>query len=148
MKSILYFSLLIFLIISCKHKEQRETHLGIETQVQEIKKVEKVLLKNFTYEDIARYTMASIMGRPTKTIKVIKKDELYFVSYIRKSDHQKFDYKIKFDGNKILWANLDGRWRNSKYDEKISFVEKENKIHIVQTFDDNSQDIKEFKKGD
>jgi hypothetical protein len=148
MKSILYVSLLIFLIISCKHEEQRETNLGIETQVQEIKKVEKVLLKNFTYEDIARYTMASIMGRPTKTIKVIKKDELYFVSYIRKSDHQKFDYKIKFDGNKILWANLDGRWRNSKYDEKITFVEKENRVHIIQTFDDNSQDIKEFKKGD
>jgi hypothetical protein len=148
MKSILYVSLLIFLIISCKHEEQRETHLGIGTQVQEIKKVEKELLKNFTYEDIARYTMASIMGRPTKTIKVIKKDELYFVSYIRKSDHQKFDYKIKFDRNKILWANLDGRWRNSKYDEKITFVEKENKIHIVQTFDDNSQDIQEFKKGD
>ncbi|MFH6943162.1 hypothetical protein [Flavobacterium sp. FlaQc-50] len=148
MKSILYFSLLIILIIGCKHEEQKETDLEIKTQVQEIKKVEKVLLKNFTYEDIARYTMASIMGRPTKTIKVIKKDELYFVSYIRKSDDQKFDYKIKFDGNKILWANLDGRWRNSKYDEKITFAEKENKVHIIQTFDDNSQNIKEFKKGD
>lgn len=38
------------------------------------------------------------------------------VSYIRKSDSQKFSYKIKFDGNKILWANIDGRWRNSEYD--------------------------------
>ncbi|MDX6188431.1 hypothetical protein SGQ83_03640 [Flavobacterium sp. Fl-318] len=148
MKSILYVSLLIILIIGCKHEEQKETDLEIKTQVQEIKKVKKVLLKNFTYEDIARYTMASIMGQPTKTIKVIKKDELYFVSYIRKSDNEKFDYKIKFDGNKILWANLDGRWRNSKYDEKITFVEKENKVHIIQSFDDNSQNSKEFKKGD
>ncbi|MCM0666225.1 hypothetical protein [Flavobacterium tyrosinilyticum] len=54
----------------------------------------------------------------------------------------------KIDGNKILWANIDGRWRDSKYDEKITFVEKDNKLEIIQTFDDNSQDIQEYKIGD
>jgi hypothetical protein len=147
MKSLICFLFLI-LIISCNQKEQTKPNLTIETEVLEIKEKEEITLKNFTYEDIARYTMASIMGQPSKIIKVRKKDELYFVSYIRKSDHQKFDYKIKFDGNKILWANIDGRWRDSKYDEKITFVEKDNKINIIQTFNDNSQDIKEYKKGD
>lgn len=88
------------------------------------------------------------MGQPAKTIKVIKSEDLYYVSYIRKSDSRKFSYKIKFDGNKILWANIDGRWRNSEYDEKISFTEKNNKVSIIQTFSDNSEDIKEYKKGD
>jgi broad specificity polyphosphatase/5'/3'-nucleotidase SurE len=142
------YSLLLILIISCNSKEQNQNNIEIETPFSEIKKVEKTTLKNFTYEDLAKYTMASIMGQPLKIIKVKKRDELYLVSYIRKSDHQRFDYKIKFDGNKILWANYDGRWRDSKYDEKITFVEKDNKVSIIQTFDDDSQDIKEFKKGD
>ena len=140
------YSLLIIFIISCNKKEQNLNNIEIETPINEIKKVENTTLKNFTYEDIARYTMASIMGQSSKIIKVRKKDELYLVSYVRKSDHQKFDYKIKFDSNKILWANYDGRWRNSKYDEKITFVEKDNKIIIIQTFDDNSKDIQEYKK--
>jgi hypothetical protein len=147
MKLLLYFPLLI-LLFSCNHKEQNEPKLRIQSKVPEITVKEEITLKNFTYEDIARYTMASIMGQPSKIIKVRKKDELYFVSYIRKSDHQKFDYKIKFDGNKILWANFDGRWRDSKYDEKITFVEKDNKLKIIQTFDDNSQDIQEYKIRD
>lgn len=147
MKLLLYFPILI-LIFSCNRKEQNETNLTIETKAPEMIEKEKVILKNFTYEDIARYTMASIMGQPSKIIKVRKKDELYFVSYIRKSDHQKFDYKIKFDRNKILWANFDGRWRDSEYDEKITFVEEDKKVKIIQTFDDNSKDIQEYKKGE
>ncbi|MFB9079646.1 hypothetical protein ACFFLS_07140 [Flavobacterium procerum] len=146
MKLPLYFPIL-FMILSFSQKEQNETNLAIEIHVSKIEE-QQIVLRNFTYEDIARYTMATIMGQPSKTIKVRKKDNLYFVSYIRKSDNQKFDYKIKFSGNKIMWANFDGRWRNSKYDEKITFEEKGDKIRIIQTFDDNSTDIQVFKKGD
>ncbi|MEO7978982.1 hypothetical protein [Flavobacterium sp.] len=147
MKKILYF-LIITLIISCKQKEQTEDMIELNTPVLKTKTVDKIILKNFTYEDISRYAIASIMGQSAKIIKVTKKDEIYILSYIRKSDKQKFDYKMKVEGNKILWANLDGRWRNSEYDEKITFIEKENNINIIQTFEDNSQDIQEFIKGD
>ena len=147
MKKILYF-LIITLIISCKQKEQTENMIELNAPVLKTETADKIILENFTYQDISRYAIASIMGQTAKTIKVIKKDEIYILSYIRKSDKQKFDYKIKFEGNKILWANLNGRWRNSEYDEKITFIEKENNINIIQTFDDNSQDIQEFIKGD
>ena len=147
MKQIILFIIVIFMI-NCNQKkndiqpsEQALPETVIETS-------DNIVLKNFTYEDIARYAMSSIMGQPSKIIKVIKSEDLYYVSYIRKSDNQKFSYKIKFNGNKILWANIDGRWRNSEYDEKISFVEKNNKVSIIQTFSDNSEDIQEYKKGD
>ncbi len=147
MKQIILFVIAIFMI-NCNQKkndiqpnEQALPETVIETS-------DNIVLKNFTYEDIARYAMSSIMGQPSKIIKVIKSEDLYYVSYIRKSDNQKFSYKIKFNGNKILWANIDGRWRNSEYDEKISFVEKNNKVSIIQTFSDNSEDIQEYKKGD
>lgn len=126
-----------------KKKEQKES-----TQIPEITKIEKVVLKNFTYEDVARYTMASVMGQAPKIIKAIKNDDLYYVSYTRKSDKQKFEYKIKFDDDKILWANIDGRWRDSKYDEKISFTENGDKLNIIQTFSDGSEDVQEYQKGE
>lgn len=147
MKQIILFIIVIFMI-NCNQKKK-----DIQPSEQALPKIEietsdHTVLKDFSYEDIARYTMSSVMGQPSKIIKVIKNEDLYYVSYIRKSDNQKFSYKIKFDGNKILWANIDGRWRNSEYDEKISFVEKNNKVSIIQTFSDNSTDIREYKKGD
>ena len=121
MKLIIIF-LAFILFANCKQKEQNE-EVQYE-QNQETVKVGENILKNFTYEDIAKFTIASVMGQPTKIIKTSKSKELYLVSYIRKSDKQKFEYKVKFDGNKILWANIDGRWRNSEYDEKLSFEAK------------------------
>jgi hypothetical protein len=147
MKSIIPF-LVFFLIVSCKQNEQKEIVAEEQNPIQEINKVKENILKIFTYEDVARYTMASVMGQSPKIIKAIKNNELYYVSYIRKSDMQKFEYKIKFDGNQILWANLDGRWRNSQYDEKLSFVENDDKLNIIQTYSDGSEDIQEYKKGE
>ncbi len=146
MKQIILFIIVIFMI-NCNQKKNdiQPSEQALPETV--IEKSDNIVLKNFTYEDIARYAMSSIMGQPSKIIKVIKSEDLYYVSYIRKSDNQKFSYKIKFNGNKILWANIDGRWRNSEYDEKISFVEKNNKVSIIQTFSDNSEDIQEYKKG-
>ncbi|WP_428232039.1 hypothetical protein [Flavobacterium sp.] len=136
---------LLILILSCKQNEEKEIIIG--DQVQKVNKIEETTLKTFTYEDIARYTMASIMGQQPKIITAIKKGNLYYVSYIRKSDKKRFDYKIKFDSTKILWSNIDGRWRDSQYDEKISFIEKNNKVFIIQTFSEGSKDIQEYKKG-
>jgi hypothetical protein len=152
MKSIMSL-LIVIIIFSCKQKEQEETILeepiiNETTQIPEIDKVEEVVLNKFSYEDIARYTISSVMQQPAKIIKAIKKDDLYYVSYTRKSDKQKFEYKIKFDGNKILWANIDGRWRDSEYDEKLSFSENGNILNIIQTFNDGSEDIQEYKKED
>lgn len=152
MKSIMSF-LIIFLIFSCKQKEQQEiiveeNMVQESTQITEESEVEEVLLKNFTYEDVARYTISSVMQQSPEIMRTSKKDDLYFITYIRKSDKQKFEYKIKFEGNNILWANIDGRWRNSLYDEKLSFVEKGDKLKVIQTYSDGSEDIQEYSKGE
>lgn len=102
----------------------------------------------FSKEAIARYAISTIMGQPSNTIKVQSKDGLYLLSYVRISDSQQFDYRIKFEGNKITWASIDGRWRDKEYDEKLSFEESGNKSKIIQTFSDGSMDIKEFAKAD
>ncbi len=109
---------------------------------------QRIYLTNFTEKDVARFTMSSIMGQPSKKIKVQKENGLYFVSYVRKSDSKQFEYKIRIDDNKIVWANIDGRWRDSEYDERISFEEDGDKLKITQTFSDGSSYVKVFKKED
>lgn len=127
-----------------------DTLATISTTNIETNDIEENILKNFSYEDVARYTIASVMGQPSSIIKAFKKDELYYVSYVIKSDSQKFDYKVKINGNQIVWAGIEKgqRWRDSEYDEKISFAEKENKLNIITTYSDGSEGIEEFKQGD
>ena len=142
---LIYAIIIVIMFANCKQKEHNnEIPQG---EILEIKKEENIL-KKFTYEDVARYTMASVMGQETKIIKATKNKELYLVSYVRKSDKQKFNYKVKFEGNKILWANIDGRWRNSEFDEKLSFEEKDDFVKIIQTYSDGSEDIQRYKVGE
>ena len=112
MKLIITFFIAI-LFTNCKQNGQNKEILQekiqeIENEVETVK-IEEKILNNFTYEDVARYAIASVMGEPTKIIKATKSKDLYFVSYIRKSDKKKFEYKIKFEGNKILALNKFSR---------------------------------------
>lgn len=100
--------------------------------------------KHFTHEQIAGFAIATIMNQPEERVAVSKSNEIYIVSYTRSSDSQKFKYKIRFDENKILWGNSDGRWRDSEYDEQIRFEEADNKIKIIQRFSDGSEAIEEY----
>lgn len=147
MKRILYLSA-IAIAISCNTEQPKQVSSDLQTAILETDKPEKVDLTNFSEEDVARYTIASIMEQPSKRIKVRVENELYYVSYVRKSDSKKFDYKIKINGNTIVWANIGGRWRDSEYDERLSFEESDNKLKIIQTFSDGSVDSKEYKKGE
>ncbi len=146
------YSVLIFIsCISCSRQNQQEKapqqQVSNNPQHQELNSIEEVPLKHFTYEDIARYAIATIMDQSPSIIRAVKNNDLYLVSYVRKSDSQKFDYKIKIDGNHVIWGNSDGRWRDTDFDEKIGFVEDGNKIKIIQTFTDGSEAAEEFEKG-
>jgi len=147
-KLILHLIVIAFLT-SCGNPTTTNKQVSSEQQTPVVKaeKSPKSMLTNFSNEDVARFAISSIMGQPSKTIKVKNENGLYVVSYIRKSDSKKFDYKIKIDKETIVWASFDGRWRDSEYDERISFEESDNKLKIIQTFSDGSVDIKEYNKG-
>ena len=147
---IILLSIIIASLTSCGGSSTPSTEQVATEQQKPIAETSngEVELKNFTKEDVARFAISTVMGQPSKKIKVRLEKELYYVSYVRKSDSQKFNYKIKIDGKTIVWANIDGRWRDGQYDEKISFEEADNKIKITQIFSDGSGDSKEFKKGE
>ncbi len=119
-----------------------------DATLNETNNSETVEIINFSNKDIARFAISSIMGTPPKIIKVREEFGIYYVFYNRQSDSKKFEYRIKIQGKEIIWASLEGRWRISKEDEKISFEEIGSKLKITQVFSDEGVVIKEFNKGD
>ena len=132
-----------FVLIGC-NKKQEQIKDTIEQERPIIKR--KELLKNFSYEDIAKYTISTVMGQSPKIMSVNEQNDLYIVSYIRKSDKQKFTYKVKFESDTAIWANIDGRWRDSSEDETIKFEEIGEKLKIKTFYSDGSSEIEEFSK--
>lgn len=148
MKNVIHFLGLFLFIISCtnsneklKSKIENDSNLnaGVDTDIN---------LNIFSKSDVARFAISAIMGRPAKTVNVKEENGLFVVSYNKNGDSNKYIYKVKIDQDKILWANIDGRWRDTEFDEKISFEESSNKLKITQKYSDGSVTVKEFKMGE
>lgn len=132
------YILAYILLISCANKpENIEVALPVAIENQGV-------LKKFNYEDVAKYTMSSIMLQSPSIMTVYKDNDVYIVSYIRKSDQKKFIYKVKFNDDNVVWANFDGRWRDGKDDEKIKFEEVGNTLKIHTIYSDGSSATEEF----
>jgi hypothetical protein len=104
-------------------------------------------LKNFTKEDVARFAVSTVMNRPSKSMQVITEGDLCFVSYTRETDGKQFQYKTKLVGNAVVWANIDGRWRDAPEDERLRFTEQGDTLVLEQVFSDGTGDVKKFAKG-
>lgn len=139
MKKVILLTLATLIFLSCgePNKEQTVRNKKI-TEVKNTRVEEKAVNNNGQKIKIARYSIAAIMKQQPDIISVKKESDYYIVSYKRPEDNKEFIYKIKFDGNRIIWGNADGRWRDTKYDEKITYEEKEGRLGIVQKFEDGS----------
>ena len=102
-----------------------------------------VKLKNFTYEDVARYAIATSMLEPINIVKSRKKADYYYVYYVRPSDSKYFDCKVKFEGNRVIYGEVNGRWQDTELDEKITFEEIGDKVNIM-----GAGETVQYKKGD
>ena len=140
-KTLINILILTIIFSSCENKKNEEK-TNSKTVLETVKLPEKI----FTESEIAKYTISAIMNQPPEIINVKDSGEIYNVSYTRKDDGKKFDYKIKISGNKVTWGNSDGRWRDTKFDEKIKYSEKDNELKIIQAFEDGSEIVKEFNK--
>ncbi|WP_034058501.1 hypothetical protein [Lacinutrix jangbogonensis] len=143
LKPLISILILTITFSSCENKKSEEK-TNSKTELEKVELSKKV----FTESEIAKYTVSAIMNQPPEIIKVKNNDGIYYVSYTRKDDGKKFDYKVKISGNKVTWGNGDGKWRDTKFDEKIKYSEKGNELKIIQTFEDGSEIVKEFTKNE
>ena len=76
----------------------------------------------FEPEAICRAAIASIKDRDPKLIKVsLIRDGVFFLTYARPIDSFVWTYRCRIEGNRVVWADEPGRWRNEPKDDKISF---------------------------
>ncbi|PIQ48199.1 MAG: hypothetical protein COW03_11135 [Cytophagales bacterium CG12_big_fil_rev_8_21_14_0_65_40_12] len=118
------------------------------TQSTSNEKVEINQEANFSKTEISIFTISAIMHQSPSIISANQENGIYLVTYNRPSDGKTFAYKVKFDGvDKVIWATIDGRWRNSELDEEIKYSVEGDKLKITQKFSDGSKSEKEFLKN-
>ena len=90
----------------------------------------------FESEAICRTAIAAIKGRDPKSMKVaLTRGDVFFLTYTRPIDSFVWTYRCRIEGNRVVWADEPGRWRNDPKDDRISFeaVDAGARLQIVAT---------------
>ena len=96
--------------------------------------------RSFSDVQICKATISSIMGRDPRIIQVDRiAGDIIYLSYIRPDDGRKWAYRLKLQGNRVIWASDVGRWRNSEYDSKIVYSIAGDVLSIEEKFSDGSK---------
>jgi hypothetical protein len=76
----------------------------------------------FETKAICRAAMASITGRDLKLFQAADApDGTIALTYARPFDNFVWAYHCRLEGNRVIWADEPGRWRQDAKDDKISF---------------------------
>jgi len=101
----------------------------------------------FSQEQICKATIAKIMGRAPKSMKVSKNEGgVVYLYYIRQNDKSKWTYRCKLEGNQsVVWATETGRWRTDPREEQFSYRISGGSLEIVEKNPDGSSSKETFK---
>jgi hypothetical protein len=89
----------------------------------------------FAVEAICRTAIGSIMDRDPKMMEIsLTAGDVLFLTYVRPIDNFVWTYRCRIEGNRVLWANEPGRWRDDPKDEKVFFeiVDDGKKLRIIK----------------
>ena len=76
----------------------------------------------FEAKAICRAAMAAITGRDLKLFHAADApDGTIALTYARPFDNFVWAYHCRLEGNRVIWADEPGRWRQDARDDKISF---------------------------
>jgi|TARA_R110002012_G_scaffold74665_4_gene189140 hypothetical protein len=88
---------------------------------------------------ICQATIAAIFNKSIDEVKIqSEKSEITHVTYVRLSDASVWANKCKISGNRVIWATENGRWRDSDFDEIVTYEKINSEIKIRQAFSDGS----------
>ena len=95
---------------------------------------------SFTKQQICRAAIGAVFGQNPKIIKTDRESQgVIYLHYNRPSDGKYWDYRCKLEGSRVIWASVDGRWRNHQLDEKLEFSEHGGKLTINELYADGSK---------
>jgi hypothetical protein len=95
----------------------------------------------FEVEAICRTAIASIMGRDPRLMRVTRTaGDVLYLTYVRPMDNFVWTYRCRIDGNRVVWANEPGRWREDPNDDTVLFedVDAGKQLRIIEHHRDGS----------
>jgi hypothetical protein len=76
----------------------------------------------FETKTICRTAIAVIMDRDPKLLQAKDAtDGVVVLTYARPFDNFVFTYRCRIDGDRVVWADEPGRWRDGAKDAKVSY---------------------------
>lgn len=76
----------------------------------------------FETKAICRTAIAVVMDRDPKVLQATDAtDGVVVLTYARPFDNFIFTYRCRLEGDRVVWADEPGRWRNEAKDARVSF---------------------------
>jgi hypothetical protein len=104
----------------------------------------------FEVEAICRAAIASIMDRDPKMMQIARiAGDVVFLTYDRPIDNFVWTYRCRIEGNRVVWGDEPGRWRDGPKDDRVFFevVEGGKQLRIVKARRDGSSTKQLFDRG-
>lgn len=96
--------------------------------------------KVFDKEQICKAAISLLMGVEPKKIRIDKQDAgATYLSYWLANEKERYGYKCKLIGNKIIWGSKGGRWRSQKEDSELTFSVDNGILEVVEKYKDESK---------
>ncbi|MDM5271973.1 hypothetical protein PGH07_07265 [Sulfurovum sp. zt1-1] len=91
----------------------------------------------YTHVQICKAALSSIMGVDIAAIETQKgKDGIVYLHYRIEGENDRFDYKCRLEGSKVIWGSANGRWRTKKSDAMITFQVRDGSVTIKERYND------------
>jgi hypothetical protein len=91
----------------------------------------------YTHVQLCKAALSSVMGVDLKAIQTEKeKDGIVSLHYRIEGESERYDYKCRVEGNRVVWGSEKGRWRTKKGDAVITFSVSNGNVTIRERFND------------
>jgi hypothetical protein len=86
----------------------------------------------FETKTICRTAIAAIMDRDPKLVQATDApDGVVVLTYARPFDNFVFTYRCQIEGDRVVWADEPGRWRDGPKDAKVYFEVAAERLRII-----------------
>jgi hypothetical protein len=91
----------------------------------------------YTHLQICKAALSSIMGVDHAAIHTDKREDgIVSMSYRIEGESDRYEYKCRVEGNRVIWGSARGRWRTKKGDAVITFSVDSGNVTIRERFND------------
>lgn len=97
---------------------------------------------------LCKAAVGKVMGRdPLVMIEDASTGGVVFIHYFRAADNNRWDYKCRVEGPRIVWATKDGRWRNDSADEVITYRVVKDGVEITEAQPSGLRSTEKYKNS-